>query len=310
MRIVFFGSPAAALPSLVSLIKAGHTIELVITQPDKPAGRGREPTPPPVKRFALERGIPILQPAKIRLDETVLEKMRKLDPDIQVVVAYGQIIPAAIIYLPRLKSVNVHFSLLPKYRGAAPVQWTILNGDRVTGVTIFELNERMDEGDLISQAETEIGPRETAPELEARLAELGAGLLVRTLEEIERLPRRPQDQAKATLAPRLRKDQGRIDWTINAEAIDRMVRAFASWPGAFTSFRCQRMILHAGRPFPGDAGCLKPGEIIRITAEGPAVCCGGGTVYLIERLQRENRKPMSAAEFLHGTKIKPGEVLE
>jgi methionyl-tRNA formyltransferase len=309
MGVAFFGSPAAALPSLARLLEAGHTIELIITQPDKPAGRGRDRTPPPVKLFALERRLPLVQPEKIRQDAAVLEALKETNPDINVVVAYGQIIPASIIYLPRLKSVNVHFSLLPAYRGAAPVQWAILNGDRVTGVTIFELNERMDEGDVIIQEETAIGTRETAPELEARLAELGARLLVRTLEEIERLPRRPQDHARATLAPRLRKDQGRIDWTADAAAVDRMVRAFSAWPGAFTSFRCQRLIVHAGRPLPGP-GCLKPGQVSGISAEGLAVCCGGGSAYLIERLQRENRREMSAAEFLRGTKIQLGEILE
>jgi methionyl-tRNA formyltransferase len=162
MKIVFFGSPAAALPSLENLLQAGHQIELVITQPDKPAGRGKTPTPPPVKEYAVGRGIPVLQPARIRQDETTPAAVRAIQPDINVVVAYGQIIPGPVIYLPRFRSVNVHFSLLPKYRGAAPVQWAVLNGERKTGVTIFELNQKMDEGDILAAAETDILPRETA----------------------------------------------------------------------------------------------------------------------------------------------------
>ena len=174
MRIVFFGSPAAALPSLRGLIEAGHTVELVVTQPDKPAGRGRKVLPSAVKSLARERGFPVIEPAKIRTDETALERVRTAAPDVNVVVAYGQIIPNAVHSLPRHRSLNVHFSLLPKYRGAAPVQWTILNGDAESGVTIIELNDRMDEGDILAVKRVPVGPRETARELEDRLAGLGA----------------------------------------------------------------------------------------------------------------------------------------
>jgi methionyl-tRNA formyltransferase len=309
MRIVFFGSPRAALPCLERLLESGHSIELVITQPDKPAGRGKEPTSPPVKEAALRRGIPILQPVKIRKDERVFTALEKVGPDIIVVVAYGQIIPSAIINLPRRKSVNVHFSLLPKYRGAAPVQWAILNGEEKTGVTVFELNERMDEGEILSQLETIIGPRETAGELEGRLSRLGADLLVRTLERIDAVSRLPQDQAAATLAPRLHKDQGRIAWAMDALSIDRMVRAFSPWPGGFTFLRGQRIIIHAGRPLLVPPPPPDPGRIIEIRREGPVVGCGDGSAYLIERLQRENRKEMAAADFLRGARIKTGDWL-
>jgi methionyl-tRNA formyltransferase len=303
MRIVFFGSPRAALPAFERLLESGHGIELVITQPDRPAGRGKEPTSPPVKEAALRRGIPILQPEKIRQDEHVFSALEKTGPDIIVVVAYGQIIPSAIIDLPRYKSVNVHFSLLPKYRGAAPVQWAILNGEEKTGVTVFELNERMDEGDIVSQLETRIGMRENAGELEDRLSRLGADLLVKTMESIDKLSHLPQDQTRATLAPRLYKDQGRIDWAKDAFSIDRMVRAFSPWPGAFTFLRGQRIIIHAGSPLTVPPSPPDPGRIVEVRKEGPVVGCGGGSAYLIERLQRENRKEMAAADFLRGTKV-------
>jgi methionyl-tRNA formyltransferase len=309
MRIVFFGSPRAALPSLERLLEAGHDIALVVTQPDKPAGRGKEPTPPPVKETALGRRIPVLQPEKIRKDERTFKTLEKIAPDIIVVVAYGQIIPSAIIDLPRHKSLNVHFSLLPKYRGAAPVQWAILKGEEKTGVTIFELNERMDEGDILSQLEMTIGKRENARELEERLSRLGADLLVDTLETIDQVPHLPQDPTRATLAPRLHKDQGRIDWAKDAISIDRMVRAFSPWPGAFTFLRGQRIIIHAGSPLAIPPPAPYPGRIVEVRREGPVVCCGGGSAYLIERLQRENRKELAAADFLRGTKVGTGDCL-
>lgn len=309
MRIVFFGSPKAALPSLERLLEVGHSIELAFTQPDKPSGRGKEATPPPLKEAARRHGIPVLQPEKISKNPEVLEALGKILPDVIVVVAYGQIIPSAIIDLPRHKSVNVHFSLLPKYRGAAPVQWAILQGEEKTGVTVFELNERMDEGDILSQRQTDIGPRENARELEERLSQLGADLLVETLDQIDQLPRFRQDQTQATLAPRLRKEQGRIDWAKDAACIDRMVRAFFPWPGAFTFLRGQRIIIHAGSPLTFLPPPPDPGRIVELRREGPVVGCGGGTAYLIERLQRENRKEMAAADFLRGARVGAGQLL-
>jgi len=309
MRIVFFGSPAAALPALEKLLQAGHIVELIITQPDKPAGRGKAPVSPPVKEAALLHGIPVLQPEKIRTDERAFNALKKIAPDIIVVVAYGQILPRAIIDLPRHKSVNVHFSLLPKYRGAAPVQWAVLNGDEKTGVTIFELNERMDEGDILSQVETAIGTKENAQELEERLSRLGADLLVGTLESIDKTPRLPQDRTGTSLAPRLQKEQGRIDWAKDAFFIGRMVRAFSPWPGAFTSWRDQRIIIHAGSALAASPQTEDPGRVIGARREGLLVGCGARTVYLIERLQRENRKEMATAEFLRGTKIEIGDRL-
>jgi methionyl-tRNA formyltransferase len=310
MRIVFFGSPASALPSLEKLLEAGHRIELAITQPDKPSGRGKAFTCSPVKELALKQAIPVLQPIKIRQDESALKAIKKINPDINVVVAYGQIIPASIIYLPRFRSINVHFSLLPKYRGAAPVQWSILKGEEKTGVTIFELTEKMDEGDILSREEVEILPRENSWQLETRLAHIGATLLVETLEGIENIRRIPQDHSQASYAPRLKKEQGRIDWTKDALAIDRMVRAYTPWPGAFTFFKGQRMIIHAGQNLTDSGPGRLPGQVIEIRKEGIAVCCGNESVFLVERLQRENKKAMEAAVFLRGTKIESGNIFE
>ena len=309
MRTVFFGSPSCALPSLRGLIEAGHSVELVVTQPDKPAGRGRQMTPSAVKAFALERGLPVLEPARIRKDDTVLPRLRGARPDVHVVVAYGQIIPGAIIDLPPHRSLNVHFSLLPRYRGAAPVQWTVLNGDAETGVTIIVLNERMDEGDILARTRTEVGPRETAVGLEARLAVLGARLLVETLGRLDSLVPVPQDHSTATMAPKIGKDLGRIVWSEPAAAVDRRVRALAGRPGAFTFLRGRRLELHEGRPLDARAEGRRPGEVVRVGKEGVAVACGDGSVYLVEAVQPEGRNRMSGRDFANGAKVEAGETL-
>jgi len=285
-------------------------VELAITQPDRPAGRGKKLTPPPVKQFALSKGIPVLQPEKIKRDETALEAVRRINPDVNIVVAYGQIIPPSIFNLPRFKSLNVHFSLLPKYRGASPVEWAILNGEEKTGVTIFELNERMDEGDILASTETAIQPAETATELEQRLAHLGAELLVQTLHRLPSLPRFPQDHSQASYAPRLRKEDGQIDWTEPSLTIERKVRALGSWPGTYAFFRGQRILIRKGRRIPGARADWPPGQVVELTKEGIVVSCGGGTLFLIQRLQRENKKEMDALAFVQGMRIKPGDSFE
>ncbi|MGB8959600.1 MAG: methionyl-tRNA formyltransferase [Candidatus Aminicenantales bacterium] len=314
MRIIFFGSPAAALPSLESLLAAGHTIELVVTQPDKPAGRGRRLAPSAVKTFALAHGIPVIEPARIRTDEAALGRIRAAGPDVNVVVAYGQIIPHAVHFFPCHHSLNVHFSLLPKYRGAGPVQWTVLNGDAESGVTIIELDDRMDEGDILAQERVAVEPRETASALEARLAVLGAGLLVSTLARIDRLTRLKQDDVLATLAPKIRKEDGRVSWAETAAAIDRKVLALAERPGVFTRIGEKRVNIVRGRalespecPPPDDEA--DPGTILRIGKAGIEVACGAATSYLIEDLQPEGKSPMSAHAFSLGTKLAPGDSL-
>ncbi|HEK86313.1 MAG: methionyl-tRNA formyltransferase [Candidatus Saccharicenans sp.] len=306
MKVVFFGSPAIALPALNSLLNAGHEIKLVITQPDKPAGRGRKFTPPPVKVFAENHGLPCLQPEKIRKDEKTLELIKSANPEVNIVVAYGQIIPASIIYLPPYKSLNLHFSLLPKYRGAAPVQWAILKGENLTGVTIFQLNEKMDEGPILTQVETPILPRENAYELEIRLSHLGAKLLIDTLNNLDRLIPKEQEHSQATYAPKLTKEQGKINWQESAELIDRQVRAFFPWPGAFTYLGNQRLEILVGQAIPGLMPSTRPGEIIQIDKSGIYVGCGQNGVYLIEKIKPEGKKEMFAYAYSLGGKIKPG----
>ncbi len=310
MNIVFLGSPETARLCLERILNAGHIVQLAITQPDRPAGRGRRLRPSPVKRFSLERDIPVLQPGRIRRDPEVLKVLETSPPDINVVVAYGQIIPASIIYLPRFNSINLHFSLLPRYRGAAPVQWALLKGEIETGVTIFELNEKMDEGPILTQRPLPILPGENAHQLESRLADLGAELLVETIGRIHTLKAVAQDHDSASYAPLLKKEDGRIDWTGSAENIDRQVRAFQSWPSAFTFLNRQRIKILAGR-WLEENRCLSgdPGEIQAAGPEGLDVCCGDGQIYRILKLQPENKPAMPAHSFALGARLNPGQRL-
>lgn len=310
MRIVFFGTPEAAVTSLDRLLRAGFAVPLVITQPSRPAGRGLKPTDSAVKRYSLERGIPVLEPDKIRREATVVGNITAASPDIGVVVAYGQIMPASVIYLPPLKTLNVHFSLLPRYRGAAPVQWAVLNGESETGVSIIELNEKMDEGDVLAQVRTDIGPEEDAVELENRLAVMGAELLVECLTKIDKLERRPQDHSLATYAPRLKKEGALIKWTSSAADVGRRVRAFAGQPGAFTFFRGLRLIVWKGRVLGTAAPAgTPPGTIVGVAREGVSVACGDGRTYLITSVQAEGRRRLEAWTFSQGARIRSGEVL-
>ncbi len=335
MRIVFFGSPAAALPSLTALLDAGHEIALVVTQPDKPAGRGRKLTPSAVKSLALERGLPVLEPVRIRTDAVAGERIRAAAADVHVVVAYGQIIPHDVHFSPRYHSVNVHFSLLPRYRGAAPVQWTVLNGDAETGVTLIELNDRMDEGDILAQERVPVESRETSAALEVRLAVIGARLLLATLDRLDVLPRINQEEARATLAPKIRKEDGRIVWTDPAPSIDRKVLALSDRPGVFTLAKGRRVNILRGRAIGSPEGywpvlrhdsreiprlvrgadslakakAAQPGTVVWIDKPGLEIVCGDGAVYLVEELQPEGKAPMPAYAFSLGARISPGDIL-
>ncbi len=306
MKIVFFGSSDSAVYSLEKILEKKHHVELIVTQPDKPSGRGKKLTASPVKHFAQALNIPVYQPAKIRNDPAALKKFKGIDPDINVVVAYGQIIPASLIYLPKYNSINLHFSLLPKYRGASPVQWSILNGEKSTGVTIFELNEKMDSGDLLAQQELEILPGEYAYELEIRLAAIGAELLCKTIEHIDSIPHSKQDHSQATFAPMLKKEDGRIEWTKNAVEIDRKIKAFTPWPSAYAFLDQKRIKMTRGKAYSDKSHGFSPGEILGVDKTGIQVSCGQNSIYLIEELQPEGKKTMNAYAFSLGTDIKPG----
>jgi methionyl-tRNA formyltransferase len=307
MKLVFFGSPNAAVRSLKKILEKGHHVELVITQPDRPAGRRKRTAQSPVKNFSLERNIPVYQPEKIRKDPIALEKIKKIDPELNVVVAYGQIIPKSIFDYPVYNSINVHFSLLPKYRGASPVQWAVLNGEQKTGITIFELNEKMDEGDILASKEVRILPREYAYALEDRLAEIGAELLCKTIDQIERIPHQKQNHSQATYAPKITKDQGRIDWKEEALLLDRKVRAFTPWPSTFCYLEKKRIKILRGKGEPGKISDTLPGTVLNVKKEGLEVGCGAGSVYLIEELQPEGKRPMNAYAFTLGENLNRGD---
>jgi methionyl-tRNA formyltransferase len=307
MRIVFLGSGAFAIPSLRALAAAGHDIAGVVTQPDREKGRGRALLPPPVKPVAEALGLPVLQPPKIRAPEAVAE-LRDLAPELQVVVAYGQILPRAVIDIPPRGTINVHSSLLPRYRGAAPIHWAILNGDEVTGVTTMLIDEGLDTGPLLASRATPIATGETTPELEARLAEMGGALLLETIDGLAAgtVGPVPQDHAAATVARLLRKEDGRIDWTEGADLIARRVRGFAPWPGTVTTHSGSDLkILRAAPLPPTPSASAVPGTVIA-TGDGIVVACGGGTALRVTEVQPASRRAMTADAYAAGARIVPG----
>jgi methionyl-tRNA formyltransferase len=308
-RLVFCGTPEFALPSLRRLIaEPDFSIEAVVTQPDRPRGRQQQqPTAPPVKEAALEAGLHTYQPEKIRSD-AAHDFFTRLFPDVVVIIAYGQIIPARLLEIPRLGWINVHASLLPRYRGAAPVNWAILNGETRTGLTTMRIDPGLDTGPTLLRWETEIGPEETAPQLTRRLAEAGAPLIVETLLKLERgeISPVPQDDTLATHAPPLKKEDGKIDWSQPAQQIYNRIRGLDPWPGAFTSFRGQ--LCHIwGRPREGAASSDPPGTIISASGSELSVTCGGGSSLRIEAVQLEGRKRVTAPEFVNGARLASGE---
>ncbi len=308
MRLIFFGTPEFAVPSLEAVVSAGHQVLAVITQPDRPAGRGRVPTPPPIRTAAMRLGLPVHQPEQIRRPEFV-DWLRGLAPEVMVVVGYGKIIPQSIIDIPRHGIVNVHASLLPKYRGAAPIEWAIAHGETHTGVTTMRIDAGLDTGDILLQRATPIQEEETAVELRARLAVMGAELLVETLGGLEAgvIVPRPQDHSQATLAPMLRKEDGRIDWNWTATQIANRVRAFVPWPGAYSWLRGKLLHIWRARP-SGAAGVGPPGALLA-GKERLWVTCGGDSTLEILELQLEGRRRLSAAEFLRGIRLAENERL-
>ncbi len=302
MRLVFLGTPAFAVPSLEALLDAGHEVAAVYTQPDRPKGRGQQLAAPPVKECALRRGAgPIHQPERVRRPE-VVEQLRALAPEAMVVVGYGQIIPQSIIDIPPLGIINVHASLLPRYRGAAPIQWAIANGETVTGVTTMRINAGLDTGDMLLKASTEIGPEENALELGARLSVTGAKLLIRTLDGLRdgTITPEPQNDAEASLAPILKREDGLIDWSRTPAEIHNRARGFLPWPGAWTQFRGARFNIWRCAVADTRAGGA-PGAL-RADGRRLYAACGGGTLELLE-VQVEGRPRMPAAAFLNGVRL-------
>ncbi|HZS54066.1 MAG TPA: methionyl-tRNA formyltransferase [Bryobacteraceae bacterium] len=307
MRIVFLGTPEFAVPSLEALSSADHQIAAVFTQPDRPKGRGNQLSESPVKIAAKKLGIEVRQPERIRRAESV-EQLRQIAPDLMVVVGYGQIIPQAIIDIPRFGILNVHASLLPKYRGAAPIQWAIANGELETGVTIMQIDAGLDTGDMLLKSGFPITPDETAPELSADLAPLGAKLLIKAIGQIQSGTTVPEKQKneEATYAPILKKEDGRIEWSRTARQIYNRLRGFTPWPGAYTSFRGQPLLITRGKPAQEE---WVPQSVLQIRGRRLFAGCGENTVFELLEVQPAGKKRMSADSFLNGYKVQPGEML-
>jgi methionyl-tRNA formyltransferase len=301
VRVVFLGTPEFAVPSLEALARE-HDVAAVFTQPDRPKGRGNQLAESAVKVAARELGIAVYQPERVRRPESV-ELLRGLAADLMVVVGYGQIIPQNIIDLPRHGILNVHASLLPKYRGAAPIQWAIANGEAETGVTIMQIDAGLDTGDMLRKERVSIGPEETAPELSARLAPLGAALLREAIREIAvgTISRERQNSAEATLAPILKREDGLVDWHLPAARIDSRLRGFTPWPGAYTSFRGQQLSILRARPVNEESE-LSPGRL-RAAKRSLFAGCGDHTTLELLEVQPAGKKRMNAEAFLNGYKI-------
>ena len=303
------GTPAAAVPSLERLIACDHDIVVVYTQPDRPSGRGKKLSMPPVKEYALSKGLTVMQPVKVKTPDA-LETFRSHGADAAVAVAYGRILPPAFLEMYPKGAINVHFSLLPKYRGAAPVNWAIVNGDAVTGVTTMKMDAGLDTGDILLRSETAIGSDENAVELMDRLSHLGADLLMDTLDVIDSIVPTPQDDPLATYAPLLKKEDGRIDWTMPARQVVDRVRGFQPFPTSFSTFRNQRLTIWKARvsnvsvasEFPAATICESTGEVLKVV-------CGEGSVIEITELQPEGKRRMTAADFINGSRPAVGEIL-
>jgi methionyl-tRNA formyltransferase len=322
MKVVFCGTPQFAVPTLKHLLtQPEFELAAVVTQPDRPSGRGMHVSFSPVKEAALAAGVPVQQPEKIRSPESQ-EILQQLAPDVIVIIAYGQIIPARLLPIPKFGWINLHASLLPKYRGAAPINWAIVNGETRTGLTTMRIDAGMDTGDMLLQIEMAVGPRETTPEVAARMAEAGAPLMVNTLKGVAAgtLAPRPQDHTKATYAPLLKKEDGRIDWSRPASEIYNRMRGFTPWPGAYTTFR-ERTCQVLGEPVSNEQqeppsqqstpATMKvqpsPPGTIRLSGAGVFVSCGGATELRVLSVKRDGGKKVDALEFATGARLIEGE---
>jgi methionyl-tRNA formyltransferase len=312
LRVVFCGTPEFALPSLRLLISNPEIqLEAVVTQPDRPRGRGQQVSTSAVKDFALTNGIYLYQPEKIR-DESVVTFFRQIKPDAVIIIAYGQKIPQSLLDIPRLGWINLHGSILPKYRGAAPINWAIANGETRTGVTTMQVDATMDTGPILLKHEVEIGAEETAPALARRLAEAGAPLVIDSLLKLDRGEITPmaQDNSQASHAPMLKKEMGNLDWSLPAAQLYNRIRGFDPWPGAYTYFRGQLCRIWA-RPANRDSQLMKPDTIpglLALDSDELFAACGENTLLRIETLQLEGKKRITAKEFANGARLASGEI--
>lgn len=315
MKLVFMGTPAFAAEALEAILRAGHEVSCVVTQPDKPKGRGKEMQASAVKECALRHGLPVFQPVKIKTPEAVA-RLKQYEADLYVVAAFGQILSGEILNLPRLGAVNIHASLLPKYRGAAPIQWAILMGETETGVTIMQMNEGLDTGDMLLKKKVRIEDTDTGESLHDKLSIAGAELIVEALPLLEQGKVTPaaQDDTQSCYAKMLHKEMGRIDWSRTAVEIERQVRALNSWPSAYTSYHGKTLKIWEAwvelpdTPLSGQAETFLSGTVVTVTKDTVKVAAGSGLLCLT-RVQLEGKKRMAVREFLLGCPVKPGERL-
>lgn len=308
-RIVFFGTPDFAVPTLKALVEAGRKPLRVVTRPAAPVGRGQDVQEPPVAEVARELGLDVAQPERVK-EEAFVEEMRALEPDLFVVVAFGQIFPETLLAVPKLGSVNLHASLLPKYRGASPIQSAVANGDKKTGVTTMLMEEELDAGPILLQEEVEIHRSETAGELAERLAKLGADVLVETLAQLEKgkLKQRKQREESASYATKFTKDDGRVNWALHAEELYNRMRAMDPWPGMTANFKGRPVKLLWGVPMTWEKGPSGfSGTYLGLRQGKMAILCGGDTVFGIEELQRPGKNPLRASDFVNGERLRVGE---
>jgi methionyl-tRNA formyltransferase len=308
MKIVFMGTPQAAVPSLERILRDGHEVVAVYTQPDRPAGRGNKLSAPPVKEFAAANDLRIYQPLKIKTTEA-LELFQSHRADVAVVVAYGRILPETFLNAFPKGAINVHFSLLPKYRGAAPVNWAVVNGEKTTGVTTMQMDAGLDTGAILLQRQTDIGETETAIELMARLALTGADLLSETLAMYDELTPQPQTDEQVSFAPMMKKEDGLINWMLTADEIASRARGFQPFPSAFTFYQEKKLTIWRCQPSNASHRLKSVGEILAAKGDELLIFCGGDTVLKIEELQLEGKRRMPARDFLNGVKLVAGEIL-
>ncbi len=309
LRVLFMGTSDFAVPALKALHENGYEVVLVVTQPDRPAGRGLELKASPVKKAAWELGLPIFQPEKAKAPEAV-EKLASTMPDVAVVAAYGQILPLSVLQIPKLACLNIHGSILPKYRGAAPIHYALMKGDKETGVTVMYMNEKMDEGDILLVEKTPVGPEETTGQVHDRLAQLGSAGLLKALDLLKtgQAPRVPQDAAKATYSPSIKREQGRLQWTGSAAEVVNKVRGLQPWPVAETKWNEMELPIHSAVVAVGE-GKHKAGEVLSVSKDGVLVAAGEGQV-LLKEIQPPGKKRMGAYDFNLGhAQFKPGEHL-